>query len=204
MSFQDIITFGIAFIVSAVGSLPIGVINLLTIQVSVKQGIRTATLFVVLASLAEWPHLAVTIWLASYLQENAFVQTYFEYAAIVFIFILGLINVLKKQDKNPIAKPFSWPFAFTITIFNPFSIPFWLFFITYLLNEHWLTPQFSSLFFILGAILGAFAALIAYASLGQWITRTNILQKINIDKSIGLVFLGLAAWKAISVIFIKG
>ncbi|MBY0424264.1 MAG: LysE family translocator [Cytophagales bacterium] len=201
MSANDLVTFGVALVVSAFGSLPVGVINLLTIQVSVKQGMKTAFQFVLLASLAEWPHLVVTLWLAKFLQENSFVQTYFEYAAIVFILIMGVVNVIRKSPENNEVKPFSWYFAFAITVFNPFSIPFWLFVTTYLLNEHWIDPQFSTAYYILGAIVGAFIALIGYALLGKWITQTNILQKVNIDRSIGFVFIGLAIWKIFGLFF---
>jgi len=201
MNWQDAVTFGVALLVSAVGSLPVGVINLLTIQVSVKQVMKTAILFVLLASVAEWPHLVVTLWLADFLVKNAYVQNYFEYAAIVFIFALGISNVLRKKPKSNETKPFSWYFAFGITIFNPFSIPFWLFCTTFLVNERWIESEFSHTFYIIGAMMGAFIALISYAILGKWITSTNILQKINIDKSIGFVFIGLAVWKGVMLFF---
>ena len=196
MTTGDLTTFLVALTVSALGSLPVGAINLMTIQVSVKHGFRTCFLFVLLASIAELPHVALTLWLSKFIGHNALIQNYFEYAAIGFIFIIGAHNVFRKGSPlNPDASQFSWPSAFFITMFNPFSIPFWLFFTAYLLNGHWLSPGFSPFYYATGAMIGAVIPLTGYALLGKWITQTNILQRVNIDKIIGFVFLGMAVWK---------
>jgi threonine/homoserine/homoserine lactone efflux protein len=192
----NLITFIVALTVSALGSVPVGAINLMTIQISVKHGLRTCLLFILLASLAELPHIALTLWLSQFIEHNTLIQTYFEYGAIAFILVMGLANVFKKSPSaDSKASRFSWSTAFFITLFNPFSIPFWLFFTTYLLNEHWLMPGYSSTLYIIGAIIGALITLIGYSLLGNWITKTNLLQRVNIDKVIGFVFLGIAVWK---------
>jgi threonine/homoserine/homoserine lactone efflux protein len=197
-------TFIAAFVVSALGSIPPGVISLLTIRTAIEEGKSMAFKFVLIAAIMEVPHILFALLFSSYIINNQWLSSWFEYATIAFILILGIVSIFRKQD-HTITKAYkstSIREALFINLLNPFSIPFWLFFTAYLITGNWISKEFSITFFCVGASLGALFTLGGYALLGDFIEKFQIFKRINIDRIFGIVFILLAAYKCIAL-FVK-
>ncbi len=193
-------TFLVGFIISALGSVPLGVINLTLIQITIDKGLKAAFQFIGIALLAEYFHVWLAVWLLGYIHKYPIVNQYFEWAAIIFIFIVGFGSLLKKPSKvSNASSNVSFLKAVSINFPNPFSIPFWLFFTTYALEEGWLAADYNIQWYFIAATLGALVTLGLYAYMAKMLTEFTFIQKLNIDKFLGWFFIGMGLWKLIKI-----
>lgn len=184
------------------GSLPLGVINLTIVQIAVNKGLKAALQFVGIAIVAEYAHIWLAILLLQYLSSYPIINQYFEWAAIVFIFVMAIASLLRTPTSiSTENKNVSLIKAISINFLNPFSIPFWVFFTTYALDTGWLVANFSSQTYFLAATIGALVTLSGFAFVGEKLNAISFFQKLNIDKILGWVFLALAVWKLVSLFF---
>lgn len=188
------------FLISALGSVPIGVINLTIVQIVVNKGFKAAMQFIIIALFAEFFHVWLALLLFNYINRFPIISQYFDWAAVVFILIMATASLLKKKRELTFKKEnvTLWK-AFIINFLNPFSIPFWLFFTTYALNAHWIEKNFNEILYCSAATLGALVTLSFYAFGGKALMRWEYFKKLNIDRILGIVFLLLALWKLIKI-----
>jgi len=194
-------TFLAGFLISALGSLPLGVINLSIIQISVNKGFRAAFQFVGIAIVAEYFHVWMAIWLLKYIIQYPIINQYFDWAALVFILIMAVASLTRKTTPLAIQNQnISVLKAISINFLNPFSVPFWLFFTTYALNAGWISEGFNGQIYFLAATLGALVTLSGFAFAGKKLTTLSFFQKLNIDKILGWVFIAMAVWKFVRMV----
>ncbi len=194
-------TFLVGFLISALGSLPLGVINLTIIQITVNKGFRAAFQFVGIAIIAEYFHVWLAIWLLQYISKYPVINQYFDWAAIVFIAIMAVASLTRKPTEISIeSQNVSFLKAISINFLNPFSIPFWLFFTTYAINAGWISEGFNGQVYFLAATLGALVTLSGFAFAGKKLTTLSFFQKLNIDKILGWVFIAMAVWKLLRMV----
>ncbi|MFN0050445.1 MAG: LysE family translocator [Cytophagales bacterium] len=200
-------TFATGFIISALGSVPFGVINLTIIQITLNSGQKAAFQFVGIALVAEYFHVWLAILLFNYIQQYAFVNQYFDWAAIVFILAMAFGSLTKKPDNaNQKSKETDkinisiWK-ALSINFLNPFSIPFWLFFTKYAQNSGWIALHFNGQIYCIAATLGAMLTLVGYIFIGRKLAQSLVFTKLNIDKILGWAFVGMALWRVYWMVF---
>lgn len=182
-----------SFVISLLGSLPPGLINLSILQLSISFGWSKVLYFILIALLAETVHIYVSILIFPYLVSLPLANDYLKYIAILFLLIPGSIMFLKPQKISDftLSEYFLSKFLL-INLLNPAAIPFWIFYISYL-RYTGLLKVISVSEFILGAIAGTFIALLIYLLLGKKLIETHRLLSTYINKIIGVIMLSMAS-----------
>ncbi len=195
-----ILYFLISFIISAIGSLPTGLITLTVMQRTVDAGKKAGYMLSYGATVIEFVYTYIALYGLTFFQESVATNYYMQVFATVVFFGFGIYNFFKatKQPAAPSEKYdyFDFGRGIIVAAMNVLIIPFWLF-IALWLSSYDMTfdSQANIIVFSLGSALGALAVFIGYAELGHYIlARIGKIVQYT-DKVVGVVFVILGIYQ---------
>lgn len=194
----------IAFIVSYLGSIPPGTINITSMQLSVQGLKRPAFFFALAASLTEFVYAGITVRFQIFLSERPGFTENFQIITALAMIVLGVINLFQKTDTKALidkAQGMKGRNGFKrgvlLGIFNPLTIPFWLAVTAYLQNNQWINLKAENFWlYLIGISTGTFSLLLTVNSLGQKFTNIANNQFL-VHKLPGVVFISLGLYNLI-------
>lgn len=191
-------------IVSFIGSLQLGPLNLFVINSALFHGKRTAFLIAIGGCVPEFIFCALAVFANNYLFEFDRLILFFKIAFIIVLIIVGVVFYFKKQSiltiKNKLTvnrQPMQHVLkGFSLAILNPQLLPFWMFVQVYFNSIKFLQIQSNShkLFYIAGSGIGAFILLAFFINVTMKY-RETILKYINNKyyfKALSLLFFVIA------------
>ncbi len=200
MPMDILIYFGLAFVISAVGSIPPGLSTLSILRRSVQAG-HTAALWVsVGALLPEFIYTYVALVGYRYLQQNAFVEQQIQQLATVIFLLFGAYYLLKKRsadftlpsEEQGCEQATNFGRGLGVGLLNKLIIPFWV------VVAGWLGRydiSFDNVLLVMsfsfGAAIGAGAIFWAYVELGNWLVQRLGRIDYYTNKAVGSIFLVL-------------
>jgi len=189
--------------ISFVGALPMGAVNLSVVQTTIQKDMVTAMKIAIAAGIAEilisYLALNYNVAVSGYLKENHGLQILI---SICIVFVGGFL-LLKKQKQKDEKKRNSTVYnglkGFLLALINPPVILFWLYVFS-LLNEHMeyrinnRLPFVNLVLFFLGVYMGKVMALYLYSKFSKYIQKKINNVSLYLDKSIGgvLVIIGFS------------
>lgn len=174
MNFQTLI---VAFVVSYIGSIPPGTINVSVMQLAIQKRRRAAVFLAFSASAVEFIYAGLTVQFHILLTSNPTLATYFKIITSVALIGLGLWNVFSKITSESVAvKSAKGRHGFfkgmLLGILNPMTIPFWLAITTYLENDNLVSVDgFCFWMYLIGLTAGTFCLLLTVNALGSRFSR---------------------------------
>ncbi len=199
--------FLIGMVVSFIGSIPLGSVNLSVLQTTLDRGIKAGLIFALGATIVELVYSYIAIKFSAYLLANRDVELYIQLVAIPTFVILSLYSFNKKSrpaDKPKVAgnKKSNFFKGVLIGLVNPLQIPFWVAYGTYMLSNNWIKNDSALLnFFVLGIICGTSLLLTLVVLGGNKLDKQFNLTRYNMDKAIGILFMGLAVFQTVKLVF---
>lgn len=201
------------FFLSFLGSLPPGAISMATVEVTVKRGLASASLFALGAAAVEFFQSLLALYFSQWILENLQSGSFFAWLSIPIFLGIGLHFFSKEPGKQaPLTDPARVPAGkaaysllgggMLISGLNMLAIPFWVFYGTSLSGGGLidLTNFSSILWFSAGVSLGTFLVLLGYAQLGQWAQKRAPRLDLWASRIAGATFFGVAASQVISLI----
>lgn len=186
--------FTIAVIVTFLGAIPFGAINLSVINTTLKKSFIKGLEFSVAASIVEIGEALVAILFGTFIEM--FLKEYEWIQIIVFsIFIgLGLYNLIRKtHPKLKERSRFKLPeFAkgLLISLANPQAIPFWIFVLAFLAQSVQLDFMGASLmWFLTGVFVGKLLALVLFGLLSNFLKDRLKKSCTLINRTFGFILL---------------
>jgi len=187
-------------LVSFLGSLPLGTMNVTVTQLSVSDGIRAGFLFAVGSMIVEVIIVRIALvtmkWLAR--QHRVFhLLEYVTTSVILFLAIASFIAAYKMTGfatSLPVKSitPF-WTGAF-LSVTNPLHIPFWLGWTTVLMNKNILKPDpIEYNWYVTGIGLGTMFGFAVFIYAGNSLVTQIQQHQTILNFAIGLVLLLTAA-----------
>lgn len=199
----------LGLLVSFLGALPLGVLNLTAADIALQKGMKAVWAFALGVLIIEYLQAFIALQFSSFLIQNPQIEQYIQWAVIPLFLILGIGYLMaawrKKQKQNPSKNlgeqlaPF--PKGLLLSAANPLAIPFWLGMAAYFEQQQLLI--FQDLYihtFIVGIIVGTLAALLLFGYLGNRFLKR--FPKINqhISLLIGLIFIGMTVMQLVQFI----
>ncbi|MEO0472973.1 MAG: LysE family transporter [Bacteroidota bacterium] len=199
-----LIAFLAGFVLSYVGSMPLGMINLTVAETTIQRGYRPALTIALGASLVELIQSFVSIQFTQLYMDNPQIKQGIALAAIPIFAGIGLYYLLKppkppKLDSQETkGKATDFFKGVLVSALNLLAFPYWVFYGSYLSAEGLLAINFPSLGILsLGVGCGTMALLWTYARLSLLVmNRMDKIAKIT-GRVIGGLFLALALWQLI-------
>ena len=202
MNLQTLI---VAFVVSYLGSIPPGTINVSVMQLAIQKRRRAAIFLAFAASAVEFVYAGFTVQFQILLTSNPALATYFKVITSVALIGLGLWNIFSKMaSESVIVKGEKGRHGFLrgvlLGILNPMTIPFWLAITTYLENDSLVSVDgFCFWLYLIGLAAGTFCLLITVNALGSQFTKIAD-NKFLVKKVPGMMLLAIGCYFLLKLI----
>ncbi|MBV6641885.1 MAG: LysE family transporter [Cyclobacteriaceae bacterium] len=197
------LVFLVAFIVSYMGSIPPGTINISTMQLAI-QGKRRAAVFLSLAaSLVEFIYAGITVRFQLILSESDWFTDHFYIITAIPMVVLGVANLWTSSDSKSFLTKVKatgrsgFKRGLVLGLLNPLTLPYWLT-VTAYLQTHKLISLDGALFwyYLIGISVGTFLLLITIILLGKKFSNIADNQFL-VHRLPGLIFIGLGTYNII-------
>lgn len=193
--------FFLSLLISFIGVLPPGMLNMSAAKISLKEGHNRAFMFSTGVCLVVGGQTLIATIFAKYLSKNPDITNILRRVALV-VFILISIYFFLKAKKNTTtpdiedsiqSKQSRFFQGMFMSAINIFPIPFQAYVVTTLLSFNWLTLDNTSIgSYIAGATMGTSIALYIYILFFDHLKNTKITTPKNMNYAIGSITLVVA------------
>lgn len=195
MEFIMILLWGM--LISFLGQLPFGGVNMTATQLSVQEGFWPAWKFALGIALIEVIYLRVSLTAMSWVVQHQLFFRILGWVTVVLFLALGVLSFLatKKQtdDKKTLLlnnKINRFFLGASMSAVNPVQIPFWFVWSSYLINNGALqTNNTDYTLFTVGAGCGTLAGLSVYIHGGNWLVTKMKTSNKTLNKVVGMIFI---------------
>ncbi|HZV68507.1 MAG TPA: LysE family transporter [Saprospiraceae bacterium] len=200
--------FSAGVVISFIGSLPLGTVNVAALQLSMTEGYLTAWWFALGGLLAEIIYIQMSFLIKDRIMRYQLVRKSLQWISFVFIFFLAIFSFISairnNHEEGNMLLANTVPvffYGFILMAINPLQIPFWTGWGALLQEKQIMQSKARDYnLFTLGAAIGSIAGSILFISGGRMIS-THFEGELNIiNWVIGAVFL-LAATLQLYKIF---
>lgn len=182
----------LGFIISLMGALPLGYINVISLQILLEQGNWATVSFIFGIIFIEFFVLKIVSRIAKWLVEQKKLVLFIDVFTIIFFLAIATyffsnINNTKNFSLSALELA-TYPFFLGITLntFNFIQWPYWSGIYVFLFREEKLNQDAKSQnWFVFGALVGTMVGMLVFAHTGKYILVEN---KIEIGKYINTIF----------------
>jgi len=203
--------FFIGFLISFLGQLPLGNMNLTATQLSVQENLRNAWKYGLGIVLIEIIYLRLALTGMDWVVEHKQLFKIMGWLTVIVFVVLGVLAFVMARKQTSAKKGLllnnkmnRFLLGVVVSAINPVQIPFWFLWSTQLLNSKLLMPtngQFN--LFTAGAGLGSLAGLAIYIHGGKWmITKLKTSNK-GLNIFMGIVFILAGLFQLYNMLFKK-
>lgn len=193
--------------ISFFAAMPLGPVNLAIVQTALKHGRFQAILVALGSSLVELIYCLLAVWGMDILFKNQQDQEVFmmvlKLLSTPLILSLGVFNLMRyvKTDEEEAEGRKATAhggllLGFSLNLFNPMLLPFWLMVTAYLRGQEFLGGSLSLLFtYSIGVMLGTFLLQLSVALIAARKHQGMTYQgKVRATRIVGWLFLGLGLY----------
>lgn len=197
----------VGFLISFIGSIPLGYLNVVGYEVFQQFGLNATVLYLFGVIGIEMFVIYFTLIFAKQLMENKKLIQYIEGFSVLFMFLLAYIfysSASKQATETSVLKQYVEYSPFIVGVIlsslNFIQIPFWTSWNLYLLNGNYIeVAQSRKYFYVVGTLIGTFfGMLVLIMSLDYVTNQTDFLAKYLMKVIIPIVFIGLGLYQAFS------
>ena len=207
MTYADIFNqFWLGITSSFIGTLPLGMLNLMVLQLALANRQKQAVMFGLGASVIEFVQILGTLMCMNFLLTIPHLNTIFSAISIPVLLFLGLKNFKKRHftdgtSRDSLASNNAFYRGIVLGFANVVVYPFWLLWGNVFVQNGWLIPSTSAYFyFSVGAGIGTFVGFFTFIVLGKILWKRLFKLQNIMDKVIGITFLSFAAFQFYNVI----
>jgi len=184
------------FLISFLGSLPLGTLNVAAMQIGITDGIYPAILFSLGSLTAEIVYVRLSLIAMDWVRRQEKLLKALEWLTVVIVLALAVSSfwaaIHPEGEKNVILSNtmHRWLLGFTMSAINPVQIPFWFGWSTVLFTKNILRPGFWNYnFYIVGIGVGTLAGNSVFIFGGKLLAERMHASTTIMNYIIGSVFL---------------
>ncbi|MGE6353757.1 hypothetical protein ACQKCJ_07740 [Flavobacterium sp. NPDC079362] len=198
----------VGFLVSFLGSIPLGYLNLVGLEIYAKSGLHNLIFFLFGVVFVETFVIYFTLIFAKRLIQSKRLMKIIDFFSIVFMFGLALFFYFNfrqtTKSNNYLQEYFMYsPFVIGVVLncFNFLQLPFWTSWNLYLLNGKYIAIERKlKYYYIAGTLIGVFLGMFSLIVLLQTLfQKTNHFSKYLMPVFIPLVFIILGSFQVFKV-----
>jgi len=199
---KEIKNFSIGFLVSFIGSIPVGYLNLIGLEIYSKSGFNNLIFFLFGIIFVEFFIIYFTLVSARHLLNNKKIMKIIDFFNIGFMFVLAYLFFLNANQKEDLNSNFiqymmypSFVIGVILNCINFMQLPFWTTWNLYLINEKYIITEGTlKYYYIAGTLIGIFSGMLSFiVTLQNIILETNLFSKYIMPVFIPLFFIFLGS-----------
>ena len=192
--------FFLGILVSFLGQLPLGNVNIAATQLNVQESQKNAWKFAAGLVVIEVSYLRLSLTGINWIITNKLLFIILGWTTVALFMILGVASFMaarkQSEDKKALMlnnKLDRFLLGLSISAINPVQIPFWLTWSLYLINAKMLHPVAMEYnVFTIGAGVGTLSGLAVYIYGGKWAIQKMKANNKSLNKFMGIVFIVVA------------
>ncbi|SFE73120.1 LysE family transporter [Flavobacterium xueshanense] len=198
----------IGFLVSFIGSIPLGYLNVIGFEIYIKLGMNSLVFFLFGVICVEMFVIYITLIFAKQLVENKKLMKFIDFFAVFFLLIIGYsfyASANQTNEQQGVLEKYAMYSPFLIGVFlsgiNFLQVPFWTGWNLYLINGNYISiVNKLKLYYIAGTLIGTFAGMLTLVLILNTLSQnTTSFSKYVIPVVIPLFFVVLAFVQMIKV-----
>ena len=182
-------------IVSFLGTLPLGTLNVAAMQISVEESIRNAMYFSLGSLLTEMAYVRISLVGINWVRKQKKIFKWMEWIALAIVAALAAGSFIAAMHQNHAKNVMlnndmhRFLLGLMLSAISPMQIPFWFGWSTILFQKNILQPKNSFYnFYITGIGLGTLAGNSVFIFGGKWIVQRLDTNQSIINWTIGGIF----------------
>ena len=201
-----------AMLVSFLGQLPFGNMNLTATQLAVQEGYKNAWKYSIGIVIIEVIYLRLALTAMDWVVRNQLIFTIMSWITFAVFLALGILSLVlatrqTKEKKGLLLNNNLDRFLLGVSVsaINPAQIPFWFIWSTQFINSGILkttTTDFN--LFTGGAAIGSIAGLALYVYGGKWVISKMKASNRQLNIFMGVVFILASLYQLYNVLFKPG
>ena len=203
--------FLIGALISFLGQLPLGNMNLTATQISVQENFKNAWKYGIGIVLVEIIYLRLALTGMDWVVEHKQLFTIMGWLTVVMFIALGVVAFITARKQSSAKKGLllnnkmnRFLLGVIVSGINPAQIPFWFLWSTQLINSKALAPTTSQFnLFTVGAGIGSLAGLAVYIHGGKWIIDKMKTSNRKLNVFMGIVFILAGLFQLYNMLFKK-
>jgi threonine/homoserine/homoserine lactone efflux protein len=189
--------FFTGMVISFLGTLPLGALNISAMQLAVQEHVRNAIKFSMGVAIVEIFYVRISLTGIGWVVEHARIFYLLEWATVLLFLVLGVSSCkaafkMGNDEKNVLLNNNIDRFVLGLSMsaVNPAQIPFWFMWSTYLLSTKVLVPdQLAFNIYTLGIGVGTLLGLALFIFAGKWVMNKVKGSHKWLNLAVGIVFL---------------
>jgi threonine/homoserine/homoserine lactone efflux protein len=186
-----------ASLISFLGQLPFGNMNLTATQLSVQEGYKNAWKYGIGIVLVEIIYLRLALTAMDWIVEHQLIFKIMGWLTVAVFLVLGILSLLTARKQTAEKKGLllnnkldRFLLGVSISAINPLQIPFWFIWSTNMIASGILKTNFLHFnLFTGGAALGSLAGLGVYIYGGKWLIAKMKASNKQLNIFMGIVFI---------------
>jgi len=165
--------FLLGLVVSYVGTIPPGTVNLLVLQLGLEGRTRMALRFALAATMVEYPYAWAAVEFEEWITSRPDLTSYLQLFTGLVMIVIGVGVLVAQRQRAHVAAVIPSDGGFRrgliAGVLNPMTIPFWMAITAYLRLAGWIDLSTSLRLhtFVLGACIGTLLLLITFILLAR-------------------------------------
>lgn len=200
----------LGILVSFLGQLPLGNVNIAATQLNVQESQKNAWKFAAGLVVIEVTYLRLALTGINWIITNKLLFIILGWTTVALFMILGVASFMaarkQSEDKKALMlnnKLDRFLLGLSISAVNPVQIPFWLTWSLYLINAKMLHPvAIEYNVFTIGAGIGTLSGLAVYIYGGKWAIQKMKANNKSLNKFMGIVFIVVAFLQLYKMIYL--
>ena len=198
-----------ALLISFLGQLPFGNMNLTATQLAVQEGYKQAWKYALGIVLIEMIYLRLALTAMDWIVEHKLVFNIMGWITVVVFLALGIFSLIMARRQTGEKKGLllnnkldRFLLGVSISAINPVQIPFWFIWSTQLIQGKILHTTFLDFnLFTAGAGIGSVSGLAVYIYGGKWVIAKMKASNKQLNTFMGIVFILAALWQLYNMIY---
>jgi threonine/homoserine/homoserine lactone efflux protein len=192
--------FFVGAIISFIGSIPPGTLNLSVLQLGMEHKIKTALRFALAVSIIEYPYAWIAVVFEDWVTASPVIVENFQLITALVMTVIGAFSIWTARKPSEFSVRFNesgFRRGLVLSILNPMAIPFWVAYTAFLKSQGWidLSTQWLVHSYVFGTAVGVMLLLIIFTFLAKKLAsyvKDNRLFKMI--PGVTLLVLGLYAF----------
>jgi len=192
--------FFVGAIISFIGSIPPGTLNLAVLQLGMEQKIKTALRFALAVSIIEYPYAWIGVVFEDWVTSSPLIIDNFQLITAIVMTVIGAFSIWSARKPSEFSVRFNesgFRRGIILSILNPMAIPFWVAYTAFLKSQGWIDLSTAWLVhsYVLGTAVGVMILLIIFAFLAKRLAHYVKDNKVvKMVPGVTLLALGLYAF----------